>query len=225
MDTRQLAGFIDHTLLKAEVTSEDINRLCDEAVEFGFYTVCVNPRWVSLAAEKLENTKVRVCSVAGFPLGAEMTKIKALQAKELIFAGADEVDMVADMAAVIEGDKRYLENDFRSVLKVCHSVRPSVMLKVIIESAALNDEQIKFICQIADHCGVDFVKTSTGLHPAGGAAIEDVKLMQQYAPHCQIKAAGGIRTAQQAISFIEAGATRIGTSAGPAIIKELQTAL
>ncbi|MDD5459542.1 MAG: deoxyribose-phosphate aldolase [Phycisphaerae bacterium] len=222
MDAKGLAGFIDHTLLKAESTSADINKLCDEAVEFGFCAVCVNPRWVSLAAEKLENTKVKVCSVAGFPLGAEMTNIKAMQAKELIFAGADEVDMVADIAAIIEGDQRYLENDLREVLKVCRSVRPNVTLKLIMESAALNNEQIKFICQIADHCGVDFLKTSTGLHPAGGAALEDVKLMRQFAPHCQVKAAGGIRTAQQAMEFIEAGATRIGTSAGPAIIKEMR---
>src|SRR3989339_361655 len=100
MNSKELAGFIDHTLLKAETTSEDINKLCDEAVEFGFCAVCVNPRWVRFAADKLENTKVKVCSVAGFPLGAEMTKIKAIQAKELIFAGADEVDMVADLAAI-----------------------------------------------------------------------------------------------------------------------------
>ena len=224
MNARELAAYIDHTLLKAESTSQDIDKICDQAIEFGFCAVCVNPRWVRVAADKLENTNVKVCSVAGFPLGAEMAKVKAAQAKELIFAGADEVDMVADLAAIIERDHKYIENDLREVLKVCRGVRPDVTLKVIIESAALNEEQIKFVCQIADFCGVDFLKTSTGLHPAGGAAVDDIKLMRQFAPHCKIKAAGGIRTAQQAIELIEAGADRIGTSAGPAIIAELQTA-
>ena len=175
---------------------------------------------VTLAAEKLHGSKVKVGGVVSLPLGADSTKIKIAQAKDCIFAGADEIDMVADLAAIIEGDSKYLTNQLQAVLKVCRSMRPKVLLKVIIESAALTREQKIFACQIADKCGVDFVKTSTGMNPAGGATIEDVKLMKEAAPHCKVKAAGGIRTAKQAIDLLKAGAERIGTSSGIQIIKE-----
>jgi deoxyribose-phosphate aldolase len=135
-------------------------------------------------------------------------------------AGADEIDMVADIAAIIEGDRRYLVNQFTMVLKVCRSVRPAVLLKVIIESAALTKEQKIFVCRIANECGVDFVKTSTGMNPAGGATIEDIKLMKESAPGCRVKAAGGIRTAKQTLLMLEAGAERIGTSSGVGIINQ-----
>ena len=217
---KELAGFIDHTLLSATAVRADIQRHCAQAIEYGFCSVCVLPRWVSLAADILHGTAVKVDSVAGFPYGTDSAKIKAADAKEVIMAGADEVDMVADLASVIEGDGKYLTADLKAVLKVCRSMRPAVTLKVIIESAALTDEQIIFVCGIAQEVGADFIKTSTGLHPAGGAKVEDVGLMAQSAPMCRIKAAGGIRTTQEAMDMIEAGASRIGTSASVRIVEE-----
>ena len=219
---KELARCIDHTLLAATTTTEQIVRLCEEAKDYGFHTVCVNGRWVALAAELLSGSKVAVGGVVSLPLGADTTKIKVAQAKEAIFAGADEIDMVADLAAIIDGDAAYLLSQLHSVLKVCRSMRPPVLFKVIIESAALTREQKIFACEIAQHAGVDFIKTSTGLHPAGGATIEDVKLMKETAPKCRIKAAGGIRTAKQALEILEAGAERIGTSSGVQIINELR---
>jgi len=204
-------------------TKEQIEQLCQEAIDFGFHTVCVNPRWVPLVAERLHHTKVKVGSVVSLPLGADSTKIKVAQAKDAIFAGADEIDMVADLAAIIEGDSRYLSNQLQAVLKVCRSMRPAVVFKVIIESAALSREQKIFACQIADRCRVDFIKTSTGLHPAGGATLEDIKLIKETAPNCKVKAAGGIKTAKHALEILEAGAQRIGTSSGVQIIKEFRT--
>jgi len=218
----ELAGRIDHTLLKATATSEQIKQLCQEAKEYGFCAVSVNLRWVPLAADQLHGSKVKVGGVVSLPLGADSTKIKVAQAKEAIFAGADEVDMVADLAAIIEGDSKYLTKQLQSVLEVCRSMRPAVLLKVIIESAALAREQKIFACEIADKCGVDFIKTSTGMHPAGGATVEDVKLMKETAPNCKIKAAGGIRTAKQAVEFLDAGAERIGTTSAVQIINEFR---
>ena len=215
---KDLAAVIDHTLLDALATRERIEGYCAEAVEYGFHSVCVLGRWVPIVAEILKNTDVKVDGVAGFPFGADTTKIKVADAKDVIMVGADEVDMVADLASVIDGDRKYLINDLKSVLKVCHSMSPKVLLKVIIESAALTDEQIKFVCECCSDVGVDFVKTATGLNPAGGATIEDVRLMAQSAPNCKIKAAGGIRTTDQALAMIEAGASRIGASASVEII-------
>jgi deoxyribose-phosphate aldolase len=223
MTTNDIAKRIDHTLLKAEAARADILRLCDDAAAYGFHSVCVNPRWVSAAADRLQGTAVAVCSVIAFPLGADTTKIKVAQAQDAIYAGADEIDMVADLAAIIEQDSRYLLNQLMSVLKACRTMRPAVLLKVIIESAALTTEQKIFACQIADQAGVDFVKTSTGFHPAGGVTIEDVALMKQAAPRCKVKASGGIKTAQQALAMLTAGADRIGTSSGVAIVEELRT--
>jgi deoxyribose-phosphate aldolase len=222
---QQLAATIEHTLLTATASGDDIRRLCDEAKTAGFYGVCINPRWVSLAADILAGSAVKIVSVAGFPLGADITKIKVAQAKEVIFAGADEVDMVVDLAAVMAADERYVAGELMQVLKVCRIMKPPVALKVIIEAAALTEQQKRFVCRIASEVGVDYVKTSTGLHPAGGAKIEDVKLMKEAAPRCKIKAAGGIRTAQQAIEFLAAGAERIGTSAGLAILEQVQNTL
>ena len=222
VDEKQLAGCIDHTLLSATVTSKQIKQLCREAKEYGFHSVSVNPRWVALAADELAGSKVAVGGVVSLPLGADSTKIKVAAAQDAIFAGADEVDMVADLAAIIEGDSKYLSGQLRAVLGVCRSMRPAVLLKVIIESAALNREQKIFVCQIADKCGVDFVKTSTGMNPAGGATVEDIKLMKEAAPNCKIKAAGGIRTAKQALEMLEAGAQRLGTSSGVDIINQVR---
>lgn len=222
VEEKQLAGCIDHTLLSATVTSEDIKRLCEEAGSYGFCSVSINQRWISLAADLLHRSSVKVGSVISLPLGADSTKAKVAAAKDAIFAGADEIDMVADLAAIIEGDSRYLSSQFRKVLKVCCSMRPPVVLKVIIEAAALTNEQKRFACEIANRCKVDFVKTSTGFHPAGGAKLEDIKLMREAAPHCKVKAAGGIRTAKQAIEMLQAGADRIGTSSGVQIIEQFR---
>lgn len=222
VEEKELAGCIEHTLLKATATEKEIRELCEQAVSYGFHSVCVNPRWVALAADQLHGSKVKVGGVVSLPLGADSTKIKVAQAKEAIFAGADEIDMVVDLAAIIEGDSKYLTRQLQSVLEVCRSMRPAVLLKVIIESAALTREQKIFACEIAEKCGVDFIKTSTGMNPAGGATVEDVKLMKETAPNCKIKAAGGIRTAKQAIEFLEAGAERLGTSSGVQMINEFR---
>ncbi len=223
MKANDVAKYIDHTLLKAEATRGEVLRLCDEAVSYGFHAVCVNGRWLPLVAERLHDTAVQVAGVVSLPLGADTTRIKVAQAHEAVFAGADEIDMVADLAAIIEGDTRYLLDQFLSVRKVCRSMKPPVVLKVIIESAALTHDQKVFACQVTQQAGADFVKTSTGLHPAGGATVEDVRLMKETAPACKVKAAGGIRTAQQVLAFLEAGAERIGTSAGVQIMDELGT--
>jgi deoxyribose-phosphate aldolase len=222
ISNKELANCIEHTLLSATATSGQVKQLCDEAKSCGFHSVCVTPRWVTLAAEQLHGSKVAVGGVVSLPLGADSTKIKAAQAREAIFAGADEIDMVADLAAIIEGDSRYLLTQLQAVVKVCRSMRPPVVLKVIIESAALNSDQKVFACRIAQDVGVDFIKTSTGMNPAGGATVEDIKLMKETAPNCKIKAAGGIRTAKQALEMLNAGADRIGTSSSVQIINEFK---
>ena len=224
ISAEELAKHIDHTLLKPEATRQQILRLCDEARDHGFCAVCVNGRWVSVAAERLHRSGVKVAAVIGFPLGSETTKIKVVQTKEAIHAGADEIDMVADLASIVEDDGRYLLRQLQAVLNVCRSMRPPVVLKVIIEAAALTTEQKIFACRAIEQVGADFVKTSTGLHPAGGATIEDLRLIKEAAPHSRIKAAGGIRTAAQAIAMLQAGAERIGTSGAVEMMHELKGA-
>jgi deoxyribose-phosphate aldolase len=219
----KMASYIDHTQLKATATSDDIKRLCAEAAEYGFCAVSINNRWISLAADILADSRVKVGAVVSLPLGSDTTKIKVASAKQAIMEGADEVDMVTDLAAIIEGDEKYLRKQLTTVLNVCRSMRPAVLLKVIIESAALTKEQKIFACQVADNCSVDFVKTSTGMNPAGGATVEDVRLMKEYATNCKVKAAGGIRTAKQTVAMLEAGAERIGTSSGIQIIEQLKS--
>ena len=216
----ELAKYFDHTLLSATAVEADIRRVCEESARYGFYGVCVQPRWVGLCADVLHGTGVKVVSVAGFPFGAETAKVKAYQAEALIRDGADEVDIVADLAAIIEGDAGYLRREFAAVLRACRVMHPVVPLKVIIESAALTEEQIRFVCDIAQDAGVDFVKTSTGSHPAGGARVEDVRAMAMAAPRCKVKAAGGIKTLDQALAMIEAGASRIGASASVNILEQ-----
>ena len=222
MSPEEMARRIDHTLLKAEATGDHILRLCDDARTYGFGAVCVNGRWVSTAAERLHGSGVGVAAVVGFPLGADTTKAKVAQTKEAIHDGADEIDMVADLAAIIEGDTRYLLRQLQAVWRVCHAMRPPVVLKVIIESAALTSEQKVLACRAVEQIGGDFVKTSTGLHPAGGATVEAVRLLRETSQRYRIKASGGIRTAQQALAMIEAGADRIGTSSGVVILEELR---
>ncbi|MBM4102617.1 MAG: deoxyribose-phosphate aldolase [Planctomycetes bacterium] len=212
VDKKELAQYIDHSLLSPTATEAQIRVHCAEAVKYGFYSVCIQPRWVDLAADILHESPVKVCTVAGFPLGANLARIKAFEADLAIASGADEIDMVADLASIIAGDEKYLLNDIRTVLRVCQSIRPFVILKVIIESAALTDEQIIFACRTIEEAGADFIKTSTGLHPAGGAKLEHVRLIAQSAPKCKIKAAGGVRTTADTLAMIEAGASRIGAT-------------
>jgi deoxyribose-phosphate aldolase len=216
----QLAKYFDHTRLDPLAVADDIRRICDEALCFGFYAVCVHPRWVYLAADILHGSGVKVVSVAGFPFGTNLIRSTADEAKAVIMQGADEIDIVADLASIVSADARYLSHQFFTVLNVCRAMRPPVLLKVIIEAAALTPDQIRFVCQIAQQSGVDFVKTSTGFHKAGGARLEDVRLMAQAAPHCRIKAAGGIRTLADTLAFIDAGASRIGASASVSILEE-----
>lgn len=225
MNQRELAGYIDHTLLNPTATRRQVEQLCQEAKDYGFHSVCVNGRWVSLAADFLYRSRVAVSGVVSLPLGGDTTKIKMAQAQDAIYNGADEIDMVADLGSIVEGHSRYLSNQLRKMLKVCRSVKPWVVLKVIIESAALNEDQKIFASRVAQSVGVDFIKTSTGLHPAGGATPEDIKLIEEVAPRCRIKAAGGIRTAEQAVRMLSAGAHRIGTSAGVQIIEEYKAGL
>jgi deoxyribose-phosphate aldolase len=222
IDDKQMAAVIDHSLLIPTATGEQVERLCDEAMEFSFHAVCLNSRWISMAADRLHSSGVKVACVAGFPLGSESTQIKVSQAKDAIFEGADEIDMVADLAALVEGDSKYLLGQLRSVVKVCKAMRPPVLLKVIIESAALTVDQKRFACRVAQMADVDYLKTSTGFHPAGGATVEDVQLLKTEAPRCRIKASGGIKTAEQAIEMLQAGADRIGTSNGVQILQQLR---
>jgi deoxyribose-phosphate aldolase len=218
----ELAGIIDHTLLSPTATAPDVRKLCQEAVHYGFWSVCLNPRWAEFAADILEGTQVKVASVVSFPLGACTTAEKVAEAHAAIFAGADELDVVADLAMIVEGNEQFLQKEMFELLRQCRQMKPPVVLKLIIESAALSYDQKRFVCNIAELIGVDFLKTSTGFHPAGGATFEDVKLMKQCAPKCKIKASGGIRTLDQALAMIEAGAERIGTSSGVRILEEFR---
>jgi deoxyribose-phosphate aldolase len=221
MEPNQLAQYIDHTLLKSEAISADITKLCEEAIEFGFATVCIHPCHIPLAAKLLDQHPSKVCSVAGFPFGTNHTHIKELEARQAIDDGAQEIDIVANLAAALEGNTSYLQQDIKAVLRPC--LRNNVILKVILETAALPTETKIMLCKICSDLGVDFIKTSTGLHPAGGVTIEDVQLLYQYRGSCKVKAAGGIRNLNSFLAMIHAGARRIGTSSSLAILNELKT--
>lgn len=223
MDGKRIAGsglalMIDHTLLKPEAMPDDIERLCSEALENGFASVCINPCYVALASEKLKGSPVKVCTVVGFPLGATTTRSKVHEADEAIFAGAQEVDMVINIGRLKAKDLAYVEDDIRSVVKVAHA--RSVIVKVIIEACLLTDKEKTEACVVAKKAGADFVKTSTGFSK-GGATAADVALMRRtVGPSMGVKAAGGIRTYTDALLMIESGATRIGASSGVRILQE-----
>ena len=207
-----LASYIDHTLLKPIATKADILKLCEEAKQYHFASVCVNPCWVSLCAETLKGTGVNVCTVIGFPLGANTSEIKAQEASLAIKQGASEVDMVINIGALKEGNTDYVYQDILAVRKASESK----ILKVIIETSYLTDEEKKTVCKLAAKAGADFVKTSTGFSNAGATA-EDVKLMKE-ASGIKVKASGGVRTREDALKMIEAGASRLGASAGIKIV-------
>jgi deoxyribose-phosphate aldolase len=215
-----IATRIEHTLLAAEATPADIDRLCREAAEHRFAGVCVNPRYVSQAARHLAGTGVRVVTVCGFPLGATTTRIKAAEAVQCVEDGAAEVDMVAWIGGLLSGRYTQVEADIAVVVQAARAVRPDAVVKVILETAALDEGAILAGCQCALAAGADFVKTSTGLHKAGGATVEAVRLLRANAGPMKVKAAGGIRNLATALAMIEAGADRLGTSNGVKIMQE-----
>jgi deoxyribose-phosphate aldolase len=219
----ELAKYIDHTLLRPEATVDEIKKLCAEATEHGFASVCVNPPYVRLAVRELVGSLVGVCAVAGFPLGAHVPEIKAMEARRAIREGAQEIDMVINVGALKSGDHDLVYRDILGVTDAC-SERAGVC-KVIIEAALLTDDEKITACQLAKKARADFVKTSTGFGP-GGATVHDVALMRDAVGDSSIgvKAAGGIRTLEDARKMIEAGATRIGASAGVKILKEAKGA-
>ena len=207
-----LVSYIDHTLLKPTATKADILQLCNEAKQYHFASVCVNPCWVKLCAEVLKDSGVKVCTVIGFPLGANTSEIKAQEAALAIKEGASEVDMVINIGALKEGNTDYVYQDILAVRKASEGKT----LKVIIETSYLTDEEKKTVCKLCAKAGADFVKTSTGFSNAGATA-EDVKLMKE-ASGIKVKASGGVRTKEDALKMIEAGASRLGASAGVKIV-------
>ncbi len=213
-----VAGAIDHTLLKADATADDIDALCREAAEWKFATVCVNPTWVARAAAQLRGTGVGVCSVVGFPLGATTGDVKQYEARRAIYDGAREIDMVLNVGALKSGDVRLVSDDIRMVVGAC--VECGVTSKVILETALLTDEEKVTACTLARAAGADFVKTSTGFGP-GGATAADVALMRRVVgADMGVKASGGVRDLEQVKAMVAAGATRIGASAGVRIVRE-----
>jgi deoxyribose-phosphate aldolase len=216
--SRDWASLIDHTLLKPEASDEDIKRLCAEAATYRFASVCVNPTWVRAAACNLQGAGVPVCTVIGFPLGANLPDVKAYEARRAIFDGAREVDMVINVGALKSGDDCLVEHDIRSVVEAAHEY--NVICKVIIETALLTDDEKVRACLAAKKAGADFVKTSTGFSK-GGATVADVALMRRtVGSDLGVKASGGVKGLEDARKMVEAGATRIGASVGVKIAQE-----
>lgn len=215
---KNVAGLIDHTLLKADATKEQIKVLCEEAREYNFASVCVNPTWVKYASELLKGSEVKVCTVIGFPLGASTPETKAFETKDAISNGAHEVDMVINIGALKDKDDELVERDIRAVVAAATG---KALSKVIIETSLLTEEEKVRACEIAVKAGTDFVKTSTGFS-TGGATVEDVALMRKtVGPDIGVKASGGVRNTSDAEKIVEAGASRIGASAGVSIVKGL----
>jgi len=213
----QLAGYIDHTVLKADATAADIEKLCAEAREHKFFSVCVNGSWVAQARHLLDGTEVKVASVAGFPLGAMAADVKRFETEAAVDEGAHEIDVVLNLARLKDGDDKYVLRELRDVVEAADERT----VKVILETCLLTNEQKVRACRLVVESGAHFVKTSTGFG-TGGATVEDVKLMREtVGPKFGVKASGGIRNAQTALAMIAAGATRLGTSASVAIIKGL----
>src|SRR3954467_14282910 len=215
---RDWASLIDHTLLKPEASQDEIKRLCEEAAQYHFASVCVNPTWVRACACHLQGSGVPVCTVIGFPLGATLPDVKAYEARRAIFDGAREVDMVINVGALKSGDDCLVEHDIRSVVEVAHEY--NVTCKVIIETALLNDDEKVRACLAAKSAGADFVKTSTGFSK-GGATVADIALMRRtVGSELGVKASGGVKGLEDARAMVQAGATRIGASVGVKIAQE-----
>lgn len=216
MTTPQLAKMIDHTLLRADATQSEMAKLTEEAKQYQFASVCVNPGWVAYAAEQLQGTGVDICTVIGFPLGASTTETKAFETKDAIAKGATEVDMVINISALKDGKDDYVEQDIRAVVEAAAG---KALVKVIIETCLLTDDEKVRACQAAVRAGADFVKTSTGFS-TGGATPEDIALMRRtVGPDIGVKASGGVRSLEDMQKMIEAGATRIGASSGVKIMQ------
>jgi len=212
-----LAGMIDHTLLKPDATPDQIAHLCFEARKYGFASVCINPAWVSLCAKLLEGSPVKVCTVIGFPLGASAPEVKAFETQNAIDHGATEIDMVINIGALKARDLELAAKDIRGVVTTAHA--RGIIVKVILETVLLTDEEKTIACLLSKEAGADFVKTSTGF-AGGGATVQDVTLMRRVVgPDIGVKASGGVRTYEDAESMIKAGATRIGASAGVKILQ------
>ena len=213
-----VSGMIDHTLLKPDATNADIDKLCREAAEYRFATVCVNPAWVALAARLLRGSGVGVCSVVGFPLGATTADVKQYETRRAIYDGASEIDMVINIGALKSGDLRTVERDIEAVVEPCRQC--GVVSKVIIEAALLTDEEKVTASTLTKAAGADFVKTSTGFGP-GGATVADVALMRRVVgAEMGVKAAGGVRDLEGLKAMVAAGASRVGASAGVRIVQE-----
>ena len=211
----KLNKYIDHTLLKPDASQEQIETLIEEAKKYDFASVCVNPTWVSFAAQALKGTDVKVCTVIGFPLGANTPELKAFETSDAIQNGANEIDMVINIGALKSRNFDLVERDIRAVVEAAKGT----LVKVIIETCLLTDDEKVKACQIAQKAGADFVKTSTGFS-TGGATVEDVALMRKtVGPDMGVKASGGARSYEDALAFIKAGATRIGASSGVAIME------
>lgn len=212
----EVAATIDHTILKADATKEDVLHICKEAAEHHFATVCVNAGWVSTVAEALKGTGVGITTVVGFPLGATTTASKAFEATEAIKAGATEIDMVLNIGLLKSGDDEGVQKDVEGVVEACH--RGGAKLKVILETGLLSDEEKEKACKLCVAAGADFVKTSTGFGK-GGATVEDIALMRRtVGPDIGVKASGGVRDLETALQMISAGASRIGASSSVAIV-------
>ncbi len=214
----QIAKMIDHTLLKAEATKEQVKTLCEEAKEYSFASVCVNPTWVQYASELLAGTEVKVCTVIGFPLGATTSATKAFETANAIENGATEVDMVINIGALKDKNFDLVKEDIKAVVD---AAKGKALTKVIIETSLLTDVEKEKACVLAVEAGTDFVKTSTGFS-TGGATVEDIALMRKtVGPEIGVKASGGVRSSEDTEKMIEAGATRIGASSGVAIVNGL----
>lgn len=216
-----IAAQIDHTLLKPEATAADIRRVCSEAREWRFCSVCVNPYWVRMVTEELKDSGVKVCSVVGFPLGAALTGIKLTEAANAMNDGATEIDMVLNIGELRGGDHKKVQDEIAMMESI---IAPSgSLLKVILETALLTDEQKELACRLSKEAGAHFVKTSTGFGP-GGATVHDVSLMRRVVgPDMGVKASGGIRTLEDFRAMIAAGASRVGASASVAIVKAAES--
>ena len=207
---------IDHTLLKPDARKDGVEKLCKEAAEYKFKAVCVNPSHIELCKKLLKDTEVKVATVVGFPLGANTTETKVFETKDSVLKGADEIDMVINIGALKEGDHQLVENDIRAVVNACEG---KAIVKVIIETCLLTDDEKRKACELSMSAGAHFVKTSTGFS-TGGATVEDVALMKSVVgSNLEVKASGGVRDRETALLMIEAGATRIGTSSGIKIIE------
>lgn len=215
VDKKYIASIIDHTMLKPEASKADIEKLCNEALKYGFASVCINPCYVKLASNLLLGSNVKVCTVVGFPLGANATETKVFEAKRAVEDGAKEVDMVINVGALKDKKYDYIEKEIGSIVD---AVKDSAIVKVIIETCLLDDDEKIRACEIAKNAGASFVKTSTGFNKSGAKA-EDVALMRKTVGESMgVKAAGGIRTYEDAAKMVEAGATRIGASASVKIV-------